>query len=88
MTEKKEQYIRHPNKIFEDKVDGREVINLAEWRMSQSKNLHREMLFFREKSVYLEEQRKCHVLEAAITTVGKDNAHKVQETVRLIQSFY
>lgn len=46
------------------------------------------MIFFREKTVFLEEQRKCHVLKAAVATVGKNNAHKVQETVRLIQSFY
>lgn len=42
--------------------------------MLQSKNLQREMIFLREKSVYPEEQRKWHVLEAPGTTEGSDDS--------------
>lgn len=52
--------------------------------MLQSKNLNRWHSV--KKSVFPEEMRKCHVLEATGTTKVKDDAHSVQ--VRLIQSFY
>lgn len=54
--------------------------------MLQSKNLHREIIFFGEKFVFPIEQRKCHVLEAPATTKGM-NVHSIG-TMRFVQSLY